>query len=117
VYLTGVTFGPEYDIDLGDGTSYVGTDCSSCPAPPTPPTPTPTPGGELENWDYEPCTGGGAYSGPVFTFQQTVGLGTPGCKEYAGVYYSVYGGSIGGYPGTPTYTVFYPADVSCGFCL
>ena len=115
VRLTEFTFGPTYDIDLGDGSSYVGTTCGSCPAPPTaPPPPTST---EFENWDYEPCSGINAYTGPVFTFQQGVGGGTPGCKEYAGVYYSLYGGSIGGYSGTPTYTVFYPSDVSCGVCL
>ena len=118
VRITDVTFGPEYGIDLGDGSTYVGSNCTFCPSPPpTPAAPTPTPAASFENWDYEPCTGPSAYSGPVFTFQQGVGLGTPGCKEYAGVTYSLYGGSIGGYSGTPSYTVFYPSDVPCGGCL
>jgi hypothetical protein len=117
VRLLDVTFGPSFDMDLGDGSTYVGNNCSACPSPPPTPTAAPPTAPEFENWDYEPCTGPSAYGGPVFTFQQGVGLGTPGCKEYAGVTYSLYGGSIGGYPGTPSYTVFYPSDVSCGFCL
>jgi hypothetical protein len=113
VVLTGLASGPSFAINGGDGSSYVGTNCSSCPAAPTTTGAPP----ELENWDYEPCNGPSAYSGPVFTLQQTVGGATPLCKEYAGVTYSVYGGSIGGYTGTPAYTVFYPSDINCGTCL
>jgi hypothetical protein len=34
--LTEFTFGPSYNIDLGEGETYVGSSCSSCPAAPTP---------------------------------------------------------------------------------
>ena len=90
---------------------------SGTPATTTTAAPTTTASPELENWDYEPCSGPNAYTGATFTFQQTVGGGTPGCKEYAGVTYSVSGASLGGYTGTPNYTVFYPSTVPCGQCL
>ena len=38
IRLTGFAFGPTYAIDLGDGESYIGTNCSACPTPPPPPT-------------------------------------------------------------------------------
>jgi hypothetical protein len=38
IRLTGFTFGPTYDIDLGDGETYLGTNCNLCPTPPPGPT-------------------------------------------------------------------------------
>jgi hypothetical protein len=42
VVLTGVASGPSFAIDLGNGSSYVGTNCTSCPAAPTTTTSAPT---------------------------------------------------------------------------
>ena len=38
VNLTGIAVGPTYNIDLGDGESYIGNNCTLCPTPPPPPT-------------------------------------------------------------------------------
>ena len=38
IRLTGFASGPAYNIDLGDGESYIGNNCSLCPTPPPPPT-------------------------------------------------------------------------------
>jgi hypothetical protein len=67
----------------------------------------------LENWDYEPCTGPNAYSGPQYTLQAIAGS-SPGCISYGGEVYSQYG--IGGYSGSPNYTIFDGTEVSCGGC-
>ena len=109
VVLTEITFGPSFDIDLGDGSTYVGTSCTYCPGPPTPPPPPAT----YEYWDYEPCTGPTAYTGPQYTLQVISGY-TPPCISYGGVVYSQYG--IGGYSGPANYTLFSGTEVLCGSC-
>lgn len=109
VYLTDITFGPDYNIDLGDGSSYVGSNCSSCPQPPAPPPPDVV----YEYYDYEPCTGPNAYTGAVYTLQVVQGS-SPGCISYNGIVYSVYG--LGAYSGPANYTLFSGTQVSCGSC-
>jgi len=109
VYLTGVTFGPSFDIDLGDGSTYVGSSCSSCPSPP----PTPAAPVVYEYWDYEPCTGPNAYTGAQYTYEGIAGS-SPGCISQYGEVWSVVG--LGAYPGPANYTLFSGAFVSCGSC-
>jgi hypothetical protein len=111
VRLIEPTFGPIYDIDLGDGSTYVGTSCTYCPGPPPPPPPPVV----YEYWDYEPCTGAGAYTGAQYTYEAVAGS-TPGCVSYSGDTWSVVG--LGAYPGPANYTLFYPATigVNCGLC-
>jgi hypothetical protein len=46
VTLTGFTFGPAFDIDLGNGETYLGVNCSACPTPPPPPDYVPIPAGQ-----------------------------------------------------------------------
>jgi hypothetical protein len=113
VRITEATFGPVFDIDLGDGSTYVGMNCSACPAPPTPPAAPPPV--VYEYWDYEPCTGAGAYTGAQYTYEAVAGS-TPGCVSYSGDTWSVVG--LGAYPGPANYTLFYPATigVNCGLC-
>jgi hypothetical protein len=107
--LTGTTFGPSYDIDLGDGSSFVGTNCTSCPSPPTT-TSAPT----YVYYDYEPCTGGSAYTGPVYSLEVIEGY-TPGCYTYNGQLYSQYG--LGGYYGPANYALFPGgSETSCAGC-
>ncbi len=114
VRITGATFGPAFDIDLGDGSSYVGTNCSACPSPPpTAPPPTPT---VYEYYDYEPCTGGSAYSGAVYSVEVVAGSGSPGCLSYDGTIYSVTG--LGGYSAPANYTLLTGySSANCGACL
>ena len=113
VRLTEITFGPSFDIDLSDGSSYVGNSCSSCPAPP-PAAPPPT-SATYEYYDYEPCEGGGAYSGAVYSLEVIAGSGSPGCWNYNGTIYSVTG--IGGYTAPANYALFPGGSVaSCGLC-
>jgi hypothetical protein len=58
VTLTGFTFGPAYNIDLGDGETYLGTNCSACPTPPPGPTYVPIPSyAYLYNTSNAPNTG------------------------------------------------------------
>jgi hypothetical protein len=111
VRITDVTFGPSYDIDLGDGSTYVGTSCSSCPAPPTPPPPPPV----YEYFDYEPCTGFAAYSGAQYTLEAIAGS-TPGCVAFSGEIWSQVG--LGAYSGPNNYPLFTPSmtGVNCGSC-
>jgi hypothetical protein len=109
VRLTEITFGPSYDIDLGDGSSYVGTSCSSCPSPPAPPPPPVT----YDYYDYEPCTGPGAYSGAQYTLQVVAGY-SPACIFYNGETYSQVG--LGAYSGPANYTLFSGTEVNCGSC-
>jgi hypothetical protein len=110
VTLTGLATGPSYDIDLGDGSSYVGNNCSSCPSPPTTLPPV-----TYEYYDYEPCTGFGAYSGAQYSIEVVVGSGSPGCWFYSGTTWSVTG--LGGYSGPANYPLFPGGSVgSCGFC-
>jgi hypothetical protein len=98
---------------LGDGSSYVGTNCSSCPSAPTTTT---TSAVVYEYWDYEPCTGAGAYTGAQYTYEAIAGS-NPGCVSYSGDIWSVVG--LGAYPGPANYTLFVPATtgVNCGSCL
>ncbi len=113
VRLTEITFGPSFDIDLSDGSSYVGNSCSSCPAPP-PAAPPPT-SATYEYYDYEPCEGGGAYSGAVYSLEVIAGSGSPGCWNYNGTIYSVTG--IGGYAAPANYALFPGGSgASCGLC-
>ena len=114
VRITEATFGPSFDIDLGDGSTYVGMNCTSCPPPP--PTPSAPPPVVYEYWDYEPCTGAGAYTGAQYTYQAVAGS-SPGCVSYSGDIWSVVG--LGAYPGPANYTLFNPATigVNCGSCL
>jgi hypothetical protein len=67
-----------------------------------------------EYWDYEPCTGPTAYTGPQYTLQAIAGS-SPGCISYGGVVYSQYG--LGGYPAPANYILFTGTEVSCGSCL
>jgi hypothetical protein len=62
ITLTGTTSGPGYNIDLGNGSSYIGTNCGACPVAPTPPPTAPT-----IYYDYVACTGGSAYSSPIYS--------------------------------------------------
>ncbi len=110
VRLLSATFGPSYDIDSGDGSNFVGTNCTSCPAPPPPPPPPVT----YEYFDYEPCTGGGAYTGAVYSLEVIAGS-TPGCWSYNGTTYSIIG--IGGYTAPANYALFPGgSEVSCTGC-
>lgn len=109
VRLTGVTFGPTYDIDLGDGSTYVGNNCSFCPQPPPPPPPPVT----YDYYDYEPCTGPGAYGGAEYTLQVISGY-TPSCIFYNGQTYTQVG--LGAYSGPANYTLFSGTEVACGSC-
>lgn len=92
------------------------------PPPPTVPTPTPaapptpTPAVSFEYYDYEPCTGGGAYSGAVYSLEVIQGA-SPACIFYGGVTYSKTSGIP--YTGGANYPLF-PfgySEVGCGACL
>jgi hypothetical protein len=109
--LTEIVFGPSYDIDLGDGSSYVGSSCTSCPAPPTTSPPV-----TYEYYDYEPCTGPGAYSGASRTLEVPTGT-SPACVSFSGDTWSQVG--LGAYAGPPNYPLFFGATYgeSCGTCL
>jgi hypothetical protein len=109
IFLTGVATGPTSDFDLGDGSSYVGSNCSACPAPPTAPPPPVV----YEYWDYEPCTGPNAYTGAQYTLQAIAGS-SPGCISQYGEVWSVVG--LGAYSGPNNHPLFSGAFVSCGSC-
>lgn len=110
VRLLSLTFGPSFDMDLGDGSTYVGNSCTFCPSPPAPPTS----GIVYENWDYEPCTGVNAYSGAQLTYTGVAGS-SPGCISYNGEVWSQVG--IGAYNGSANYPTFSGTFVTCGACL
>jgi hypothetical protein len=111
VRLIDIVFGPTYDIDLGDGSSYVGSSCTYCPGPPTTSPPV-----TYEYYDYEPCTGPGAYSGASRTLEVPVGS-SPACVFFSGDTWSQAG--LGAYAGPPNYPLFFGATYSepCGTCL
>jgi len=81
------------------------------------PTTTTTAAIVYEYWDYEPCTGVGAYGGAQYTYEGIAGS-TPGCISFGGETWSQVG--LGGYPGPANLPLFFgtvTTGVSCTSCL
>lgn len=91
-----------YYVSNGVVTSVETAPCYTAPPPPPPP---PT----YDYYDYEPCAGGAAYTGGVFSIQVISGNNPPNSILYRTQCHSVVSG-----PNTsPTYTVISYSSTGC----